>query len=349
MNPTHSERSEETPKQGADAELPAKLRNLVQELRRTPKKLSEVIPFIQAAADALDLAASVTAQVASVPPAVGAEPVIDVWIDPRTLQRSLLDHGTPLAPSDKREFVGSLVWSTDPQDAPLNSDNLKLRPAPAPSERSEETPITPASDVLRVKAGDAFIAQPGTVVEHVTAPATPAVSGEAVELVTWIRWFLRNVNDPSDFRWVRMKEAADIIESFQNLATNASAHASTDAALAVCQQLEADCGPVNRDEFAVHFRRKGIQQCINAIRALQSTALASPITQASTDAKDAALEAEARAIYERFPGAAKHPWVTWGNSHMQEKARDQASSARQSTASVAQSLATNPDTKGEAA
>lgn len=55
-------------------------------------------------------------------------PIIDVWIDPRTMQRSLLDHGTPLAPFDKREFVGSLVWSTDPQDAPINLENLKLRP-----------------------------------------------------------------------------------------------------------------------------------------------------------------------------------------------------------------------------
>lgn len=56
-----------------------------------------------------------------------ALPVIDVWVDPNTMQRSLLDHGTPLAPSDKREFVGSLVWSSDPRDAPLNPENVKLR------------------------------------------------------------------------------------------------------------------------------------------------------------------------------------------------------------------------------
>lgn len=56
-------------------------------------------------------------------------PVADVWVDPHTKQRSILAHGTLLAPSDKREFVGSLVWSNDPQDAPVNPENLKLRTA----------------------------------------------------------------------------------------------------------------------------------------------------------------------------------------------------------------------------
>lgn len=36
---------------------------------------------------------------------------------------------------------------------------------------------------------------------------------KAKELVAWIRWFLRNVNDPDDFRWVKMQEAAGMIES----------------------------------------------------------------------------------------------------------------------------------------
>lgn len=48
------------------------------------------------------------------------EPVLDVWVDPITLGRSYLSHGTPLAPFDKREYVGALVWATDPDLMPLN-------------------------------------------------------------------------------------------------------------------------------------------------------------------------------------------------------------------------------------
>lgn len=84
------------------------------------------------------------AQQAEAAPVASAEPIIDVWINPQTLQRSLLDHGTPLAPFDKREFVGSLVWSTDPQDAPINAENIKFREkvvaqaAPAPADEAEK-------------------------------------------------------------------------------------------------------------------------------------------------------------------------------------------------------------------
>lgn len=52
-----------------------------------------------------------------------------------------------------------------------------------------------------------------------------------------------------------------------------------DAALKACVQLETECGPVKRDEFAIHFRRKGIQQCIAAIRSV--------IDQSATGAADA--------------------------------------------------------------
>lgn len=33
------------------------------------------------------------------------------------------------------------------------------------------------------------------------------------ETVAWIRWFVANVQDPDDFRWLAMKEAADHIEN----------------------------------------------------------------------------------------------------------------------------------------
>jgi hypothetical protein len=44
---------------------------------------------------------------------------------------------------------------------------------------------------------------------------------EALALTEWLRWFVRNVQDPTDFRWTRMSEAADTIESL--LAEPASA------------------------------------------------------------------------------------------------------------------------------
>ena len=36
---------------------------------------------------------------------------------------------------------------------------------------------------------------------------------KAFELVQWLRWFVRNTQDPSDFRWEKMSEAANTIES----------------------------------------------------------------------------------------------------------------------------------------
>lgn len=38
----------------------------------------------------------------------------------------------------------------------------------------------------------------------------------------------------------------------------------------VCDKLVQELGPVKRDEFAIHFKRKGRQECADAIRALQS-------------------------------------------------------------------------------
>lgn len=48
------------------------------------------------------------------------KPVLDVWVNPLTLDRSYLPHGHPLAPFDKREYVGALVWSRAPEHQPID-------------------------------------------------------------------------------------------------------------------------------------------------------------------------------------------------------------------------------------
>jgi hypothetical protein len=104
-------------------------------------------------------------------------PIVDVWVDPSTMQRSLLDHGTPLAPFDRREFVGSLVWSDDPQDVPttVDAEIADLRAALAGREAA------PLPD-------DALLRRAGAVV-HRLYNNTPNVS-DAVEAGSVIQWLV---------------------------------------------------------------------------------------------------------------------------------------------------------------